>query len=360
MNLNDIANLRLFSQQIATTQCKSAEEIVQWMGAMQAQDYPMAKWALGIRLAHSTDKLIEAAIDKGEIIRTHLLRPTWHFVSSDNVYWMLELTAPQIKPSMNSRDKQLGLTETIFAKSNRVIERALQPDRHLTREKLIDELNQAKIATDNNRASHLLARAELDAIICSGSVKNNKQTYALLEKRVPRKKTQSREQSLAKLARIYFSSHCPATLQDFTWWSGLSLTDARNALEMVRSDFVSETVGSKTYWLPNSLSTLETKNHAVYLLPAYDEFIISYADRSASIDTKHQSASVSENGVFRPAIVIDGRVTGLWKRTIEKDTLIVETTSFRAHSKKEKQAIRQAAEQFGRFFGVKTTDCQFK
>ncbi len=160
MNLTDIAKIRLISQQIAETKFKTVKDIVDWMGAMQAQDYAVAKWAIGVRLPNSTDQVIETAINNGEIIRTHLLRPTWHFVSADAIYWMLELTAPQIKASLKSRHKELELSETIFAKSNTIIEKALRGGKHLTREELMAELGKGKIATDDNRASHLLLRAE--------------------------------------------------------------------------------------------------------------------------------------------------------------------------------------------------------
>ncbi|MDE3056958.1 MAG: AlkZ family DNA glycosylase [Bacteroidota bacterium] len=337
---------------------KSVKELVAWMGAMQAQDYPMAKWAVGARLPHSTDTMIEAALNRGEILRTHVMRPTWHFVSADDIYWMLELTAPQIRASMKFREKWLGLTSAIVAKSNRVIEKALNPDRHLTREELITELNRAKIRTDEYRSGHLLMRAELDGLICSGRTNGKKQTYALLEQRAPKKETPSREESLKKIAQKYFSSHAPATIEDFSWWSGLSVTDTKNALEMVKSKFISETINGNTFWLSNSFPIPQNKS-SLFLLPAYDEFLISYADRSASIAAKHQTVSVSSNGIFRPPIVIDGRVTGLWKRALEKEKLTIETTLFRAHSKKEQQSIQHAAEALGKFWGMKEVRCMF-
>jgi hypothetical protein len=360
MTLSDIANLRLISQQIAATKSETVKDLLGWMGAMQAQDYPMAKWAVGIRLPKSKDKTIEDALDKGEIIRTHVLRPTWHFVSAEDVYWMIELTSPHIKSSLKSSDRKLGLTETMYSKSNRIIEKALAPDRHVTREELIRNLTRAKIPTNNNRAWRFFLRAELDGIICSGATRptksfgrgrGKKQTYALLEKRVPRKKTFGREESLSQLARKYFTSHAPATVHDFAWWSGLSMTDARDALEMIQSDFVSEKINSGTYWLPNSFSFNKSHGSSVYLLPAYDEFIIGYRDRSAALNPVYQKKSVSENGLFRPVIVINGQVSGLWKKTVSKNSIVVETHFFRPHSKKEKQSINNAVAAFGDFIG---------
>lgn len=349
MNLAEISNLRLLSQQIAEAKFKSAKEIVGWMGAMQAQDYSMAKWAIGIRLADSTVHLIESAIDKGQIIRTHLLRPTWHFVSSDDIFWMLALTAPQIKAILKTRDKALELNEKIYGKSNAIIEQALNRGRHLTREALVAELELANIPTDNNRASHLLLRAEIDGITGSGKSENNKQTYALLSERVPKGKTLNKEEALAKLAERYFTSHGPATLRDFIWWSGLSATDSKHALEMVKSHFVSETVGKQTYWLTNSFTLPTPGINLVYLLPAYDEFVISYKDRTVSMPVKNHIRAISSNGIFRPTIVINGQVSGLWKRTIKKERVIVEIELFQSVDNVMTSLIEKSINHFVKF-----------
>ena len=359
MNLTDIAKMRLMSQQIAETKFKTAKDIVNWMGAMQAQDYIMAKWAVGVRLPNSTDQVIESAINNGEIIRTHLLRPTWHFVSADDIYWMLELTAPQIKASLKSRHKELGLSETIFAKSNTIIEKALRGGKHLIREELVNELRKAKIATNDNRASHLMLRAELDRIVCSGATKGGKQTYALLEERVPKIKSLAKEEALAKLARKYFASHGPATLQDFVWWSGLSVRDAKHALDMVKSDLSSEIIDSQTYWFTSFFSIPKTDKKAVYLLPSFDEFIISYKDRSALLPFENQNKTVSNNGIFRPLIVVNGQVMGIWKRTIKKDKAIVEAKLFKQPNKTTKGLIIKASIEYGHFLQMKAglSDC---
>ena len=353
MNFKDISRVRLFTQQIAEPKFNNAKDIVSWMGAMQAQDLNMAKLAVGIRLPNSTDKLIETAINNGEILRTHLLRPTWHFVSPDDIYWMLDLTAPQIKAVTKSRDKNLELNEIIYRKSNSIIEKALADGRHLTRDELVAKLEKANIITDNNRASHLMLRAELDGIICSGKIKNKKQTYALLSDRVPKTKILKRDEALAQLALKYFTSHCPATLQDFGWWSGLSITDSKHALEMVKSNFVSETIGRQTYWFTDAFSFPRLEKDSAYLVPAYDEFIISYRDRTASLPFENHKKAVSNNGIFRPIIVINGQVSGLWRRTTKKEEVIVETEFFRVHKKSEKELINNAVEKIEKFLSKK-------
>lgn len=349
MNFTDIAILRLINQQIVDSKYRTAKDLVASMGAMQAQDFNMVKWAIGTRIPGSTDKLIESAIDKGEILRTHLLRPTWHIVSADDIYWMLELTAPQIRTITKSRDKDLELDEFIYAKSAATIEKALSGGKHLLREELVAELEKAHIATDNNRASHLLMRAEIDGLVCSGSIKAKKQTYALLRERVLLKKILSRDEALALLAQNYFTSHCPATLQDFIWWSGLSVADSKKALEMVKSKFISETIGNQTYWLTNSFSIPKIENDLIHVLPAYDEFLISYKDRTVSLPFESNNKAVSNNGIFRPIIVYNGKVIGIWRRTINKDRIIIETTFFQMPDKTIKLGVKQAFIPYGDF-----------
>jgi hypothetical protein len=353
MTLDDISIYRLLSQQVAVSSFKTARDLVGWMGAMQAQDYNMAKWAVGVRVPGSTDKIIEAAIDKGEILRTHLLRPTWHLVSADDIYWMLELTAPHIKASTKSRWKQLELSEAVINKSNKVIEKALTGGKHLSREELISKLEKAKIATNDQRAAHIMLAAELDRVVCSGATKQKKQTYALLAERVTYRKKFSKDEALAELAKKYFTSHGPATLQDFTWWSGLSVTNAKNALEMIRSGFISEKVGTQTFWISDSFSFPKSFKESVYLLPAYDEFIISYRDRSASVLFKEKATMISNNGIFRPVIVINGKVNGIWKRIRKKDKTIIETQFFKSTGKVSKNLIEKSVGSFGDFLNQK-------
>lgn len=352
MNQTDIAAARLAGQQIAGTELKTIKDIVSWMGAMQAQDYSMMKWAIGIRLPGSTQKNIDAALDCGEIIRTHLLRPTWHVVSADDIRWMLALTAPRIRASMKSRHKQLEITDPVVTKSNAVIEKALAAEGHLTRDELLAGLEKAKIATGGQRGAHLLFLAELDGIICSGAAKGKQTTYALLEERAPKTNVLSRDEALAELARRYFTSHGPATLQDFVWWSGLSVADAKQALEMLRQDLVSGQAGMQTYWWGNLLSLPATDWKSLYLLPAFDEFIISYKDRSAVLPAENHRKAVSNNGIFWPTVVVKGRVAGTWKRAVKNDKVIVETRFFEGRrGKVTERSIQKASARFGHFLG---------
>ena len=219
MSLTEISDARLISQKITTPEYENAKDVVSWMGAMQAQDYSMAKWAIGVRMTGATDKSVQSALDKGEILRIHLLRPTWHLVAAEDIYWMLQLTAHKIKSSLKTRHKGLGLTESVQLKLQKIIVKELSGNVNLTRDELAIEFQKAGIRTDENRLSHILFRAEMDGIICSGPMKGKKLSYSLLGERVPQKRELSRDEALSELAKRYFHSRCPATIHDFIWWS---------------------------------------------------------------------------------------------------------------------------------------------
>ena len=223
--IKDFAQRRLISQHIGGTELKTPAALVSHMGAMQAQDFNMVKWAIGARLPGVSEEQIEKSFNSGEMIRTHLMRPTWHLIVPEDVSWLLELTAPRIKSAARSRHKQLEIDDKLVAKSNTLIEKALEGNKHMTRDELMDVLENAGIKARNQRSYHLMFCAELDGIVCSGEIRNKEQTYALLRERVPEIKKIDRDEALARLARKYFTSHCPASAQDFAWWSGLSLGD---------------------------------------------------------------------------------------------------------------------------------------
>jgi hypothetical protein len=349
----DISSIRLRNQQIALSDFKTAKELVGWMGAMQAQDYNQAKWAIGLRLPHFTEEQIESAFNQGEIIRTHLMRPTWHFVSSDDIYWMLELTAKQIRSVTKTRHRDLELTESVLKKSKEILVKSMEGNRALTREELSDQLMQAGINTFEQRLPHILMDAEIEGLICSGGMNGKKQTYALLSERVPVKRTLTKDEALAKLAKNYFTSHGPASLPDFIWWSGLPVSEARKALEMNKSNLTSEVIENETYWYAEPVSGASPLPDSVYLLPAFDEYLISYKNRNAAITADHHKKAISNNGIFWPVIVVNGQISGVWKRTLKKDKVLIELDHFRPHNKKEIQLITKAAEKFGYFSGMK-------
>jgi len=350
MKFDDISRVRLVNQQLSDPKYSSVKDLVGWMGALQAQDYDMAKLAIGLRLLNPCQTKIDASIEQAEIIRTHVLRPTWHFVSSDDIYWMLKLSAPQIKSAAKSRDRDLGITDSIFSKSNALLEKILSGGKQLTRPEIIEEFKKADIDTGNGRLYHLFMRAEIEGIIFSRDSKGNRQTYSLLREVVPETKTYTRDEALANLANRYFNSHGPATVQDFAWWSGLSVTESKKALEMNLSDLNSETIENQAYWFSPIVTTPKKARGKMVLLPAFDEFVISYKDRKASASEDYQRHAISSNGIFRPVIVVNGQVIGIWKRTMKKDKMLIHPIYFQSTDDGTKRMILSAVKSFEVFF----------
>ena len=350
----DIAQQRLHNQLITGQTFEKPDDVVKWLCAVQAQDYAAAKWAVGLRLQDATDESIEQAFADGTILRTHVMRPTWHFVSPADIRWLLVLTAPRVKATIAYYDRTHGLDDTVFTQTNALLAKALQGGKQLTRAELVPVLQQAGIATDNlQRIGHVIMHAELDGVICSGARRGKQFTYALLDERAPQARTLDHDEALAEFASRYFTSHGPATLQDFVWWSGLSTADARAGLEMVKTQLIQEAVDGQTYWFSMSTPSAQDIAQNAYLLPNFDEYIVGYTDRSAIFDTSHtQKLDARGNVLFNHTIVLDGRVIGTWKRTLKKDTVILSPTLFTPLNEAESRAFASSAHRYGEFLGL--------
>ncbi len=347
----DISAARLYSQQLAEPKFTDAVSLVKHFGAIQAQDYPMSKWAVGARLPGATDASVEKALDDGEIIRTHVLRPTWHLAAAEDIRWMLELTGDNVLRQMNGTNKLLGLDAKIFTKSNQIIAKAVEGNNHLTRDEIMEIVGHSGINTHSYRGLHILLHAELTGIICSGIRKGKNHSYALFDERIGKPKPFDKQHALAELAKRYLTSHGPATQKDFAWWSWLPVADSKKAIELNKDNFIASEFEGQTYYHKEK-SYPEIQNSTL-LLPAFDEFLIAYKDRSASIHTDHTKHAFTSNGIFRPIIVINGQVAGTWKRTVKKDKVIVEFAFLRKIPKSTEKQIGMQAERFADFLGLK-------
>jgi hypothetical protein len=344
--LNTIAFIRLASHQLSGSRLQTPEAVVAWLGAVQAQDYSMAKWAVGVRLPDSTETVVEDAFNQGKILRTHILRPTWHLVAPGTIRWMLSLTAERIKASARSRDRDLEITEALYSQSNRLICKALEGNKHLTREAIGKELEKVKITVNSARLVHFLMRAEVEGLVCSGALQGKTHTYALMDERVAPDPVLHKEEALAKLAQIYFQSHSPATVPDFSWWSGLSLTDARQGLEAIKSGLTAEAINGQTYWINPEFRQATGNENTCRLLPAFDEYVVSYKDRTAILCSENHSRAISSNGIFRPVIVVNGQVIGLWKKSPNKKNPVL-LDFFEQPDDTTRRLVEKTIERFG-------------
>ena len=356
--VSDLASRRrLVSQHLVGSSIAAPAEVVSQLGAVQAQDYAGAKWAVAMRMRGKvTDQIVEDAVSDGSIIRTHVLRPTWHFVAPADVRWMLELTAPRIKAVMAYYGRQVGLDAAVYKRSNAAITRALRGGNQLTRAELAEVLRKARIdVTGQYRLGRVVMNAELDALICSGARRGKQFTYALLDERAPSAKRMDRDQALAELAKRYFATRSPATPGDFAWWSGLTIGDATKAIELAGRSLVRESVDGRAYW--STASTRRPRRIAApiaHLLPNYDEYFIGYKDRSGIGRRLKSSALVTGgNALIGNVIVIDGELVGAWKRRLAPGRVIVELRPMTRLTDRERQAIEAAARYYADFLKLR-------
>ncbi len=353
MNTLDILKIRLHNQLLSGTALQEPHEIVSYMGAMQSQAFEMAKWGIGARLKGTTNKEVEDAVNAGKIIRTHILRPTWHFVSAEDIHWMFELSAPRIMPIIMGYWKMRGVGEELFVPAVRIVEKLLENGNHLTRQEIGTALIAEGVFTDQEAAHHIMGRAEIEGIVCSGRLKRNKQTYALMRERVPKKESLCREEALERLARRFFTSHGPATLQDFYWWSGMTLTDTKKALAQIKHDFISENINGRTFWMKNDIEIPADTADSALLLPPFDEFVVSYKDRSEIIEEHHYSKVMTKNGLFSPTVMLGGKIIGSWKKVSAKGKVGAALSFFQKPAKKTEKLFMKPVKEFSDFYRCK-------
>jgi len=343
----DINSMRLANQALIGNKFDKPEDAVSWFGAVQAQDYPASRYSLGIRVKHSTDPLIEKAFTEGKFLRTHVMRPTWHFVLPEDIIWLQELTSGRVKAQMASYNRKLELTDKVFAQCTKIIIKALEEGNYLTRQQLKKELEKAGINTDVQRLAHIVSWPELEGLICSGPKVGSQLTYALVSKRAPSAKRLSREESIARLTFKYFSSHGPAQVQDLSWWSGLSKNEILNGLDHNKGKLAQETIDGKTYWY--SPDTEVPKSEKAHLLSIYDEFTIAYKDRTALGGGRYIEKMLALGNALTAVIVINGMITGNWKRALKKDKVEVTLSIYRELNKKENMLLQKAVDEYGAF-----------
>jgi hypothetical protein len=341
-----IAAQRLDNQRIAQPGPRDPAEIVAWFGAVQAQDHPAAAWALALRVRDGwTGVEIGRALDEGRILRTHVMRPTWHFVTPSDIYWMLELTAPRVHQALAYANRHYELDRPTRIRAMAAFERALTGGQYLTRSELGVRLARAGIAAQGVRLALLTLYAELEGVMCSGPRRGKQSTYALLAERVPRARRLSRDESIAELTRRYFRSHGPATARDFIWCCGLTTADAKRGLEV--NGARSKVVEGLTYWTVDQIAVRGTRRRLVHLLPIYDEYLVAYRDHEAV------PRKAGSRGTLQPAVIIAGQVAGTWKLIRKTDGFAVDVSAHRRLTDAERGELGKAVNRYGCFLDTK-------
>jgi len=330
----------------------SPEEVVRRLGALQAQEYAYAKWSVAQRAAGVDEAAMDKALAAGTILRTHVLRPTWHFVSAEDIRWLLKISAPRVNALNAYYYRRYGLDDKLFAATNEVIVNALERGYHLTRKELATALEAAGFAASSLRLAYIIMRAELDGIVCSGTLRGKQQTYALLDERAPEARTMDTDEALAELTRRYFTARGPATLKDYLRWSSLSAAEGKRGLNAIDSELEREVIDGRTYWFATPPPSTKKVTNVVDLVQGYDECIMSYSEsRDILVAGVADLADAPVVQPFLHAILLDGRLIGHWKRVFERSSVAVETSFYRPRDRGDMAALDTAVENYGRFVG---------
>ena len=328
--LAHIAHHRIVSQRIGVEKCADPAAVVCWMGAMQAQDYGQAVWAVGLRTWAPSRLEVEQAITHKSIVLTWLMRGTIHLTPAEDTRWMVQLFGARLLTSASTRRKQLEIDEGILNRTRSLFYEVMRDGQPVARSVLMQVLTQAGIRPQGQRGYHLLWSLALEGLICFGPRQDNEQTFVLVEQWIPNLQSLSKEEALAELATRYFNSHGPATLHDFAGWSGLPLAEVKQGHEAIKGKLLTEKVASSTLWFsaPTGRATPPVPPR-ICLLPGFDEYFLGYKNRSAVLATEHLiEICPGGNGVFKPMVVVDGQIVGTWKSTISKNKSTVAVRFF--------------------------------
>jgi hypothetical protein len=336
--------LRLAALGIDSPSARQPTDAVRHQFAMQSQDYASALWSIGLRTPKATVDDVEAAQASGAIVRSWPMRGTLHFVAAEDLGWMLSLTGERMIRSAAGRRRQLGLGEADFEKSRAIVRDRLSGGRVADRKELLAAFDDAGLSTEGQRGVHLLGQLSQEGVI----VLHSQTGFALLDEWVSQPTTLEPDDALREFARRYFRSHGPATVKDFSWWSSLTLTQARRGIELARDELDELEVDGVSHYLRPGL---EPASAAVHLLPGFDEYLLGYSDRSAQLAGAATELIVpGGNGVFLPTIVVNGEVVGSWRRAAKRDRVVMTLISFGGDfSARTRAAIGRAARRYGEF-----------
>ncbi len=353
MKRADISRLRLHNQHLARPSFTTPAEVVRWFGAIQAQDLAASLCAIGLRMRNATEARVEQALADRSIVRSWPMRRTIHCMAAEDVRWMIRMLTPRGIARMTPYHRKMGITNRDLDRAAKVFETALAGDKQLTRTELYQRLNAAGVRTDTadgqTRGLHLLCHWAQAGLICIAARKGKQPTFALLEEWTPRGRDLSGDEALAELARIYFRSHGPATAKDFAWWAGFTLQEAKKAMLLIGRLLQSVTIDGAEYWLASDTSPAPAGPSPVLLAPAFDEYTVAYADRSAAAD---MSVLPTIGHGLAANILINGRIAGTWKRTLHGDgTLAITPTLLRILNRQEQSGLMRAAERYARYLG---------
>lgn len=310
----NIPTTRLLSQQLASPQFNDPAEVVEWMGAVQGQEYRLMRWAVAMRTKKPSMIAFRQAYDSGRIIRQHLMRGTWQLISGSDYRWMMDLFAPKATKVIKGwmRASGIDIPEEEENLIREILLDTASGNGSATKEDFAEAIARQGITMDDHRLSYHIRFAELKGVLCSGDLLPMKATYSVAEEKIPRTEAIDRDEALARITRKYFRSRQPATIEDFIWWTGLSLTDCRRGISLLGDWLYIERKDGREFYVTDDCRTRGAHKGQYLLVPPYDEYLIGYKSRDIVLPTEHRHKAHNNSGNFSPIIVRDGLVCGNW------------------------------------------------
>lgn len=311
---------RLLSQQLICPQFTTPEEAVNWMGAVQAQDYKGMRWAVAMRTRRPSAKAFKRAYDSGAIVRFHLMRGTWQLVSAEDYRPWIELCSRKAIAVTRGWMATNGISipdEELFRVRD-VLCRIVADLGSATKEEIVRGLAERDIRMDDHRLSYHIRMAELSGVLCSGDLLPRKATYALADDKMPAREPFERDEVLMRFTRKYFRHSQPATLEDFAWWSGLGLNECRRGIALLGDWLHTERWRGREFFLTDDARTRGFRKDRCILLPPFDEYLISYKSREIVLPPEHRHRAHDQSGTFWPVYLLDGKVAGNWSAAAER------------------------------------------
>lgn len=355
---DDIVNMRLVAQQLVASDAGEPADVVRNLLAMQAQDFAASQWAIGVRLPGATIDDVVEAMNRGSIVRSWPMRGTLHFVAAEDLQWMLSLTAERTLRGATTRRRGLGLTESVLEKSAAIATELLRGGKSVTRAEFVRTMGDGGVDASGERGYHIIWFLAHTGLVCWGPMERTQQKLVLSSEWLPHVGERSRDEALTEFLRRYCAGHGPATLKDFAWWNKLTVADAKRALEGARDGLIELLLGDTSYWITAETHAyvqphLTKAKKSVLALPAFDEHLLGYQDRSLMLEPEHaRRVNAGGNGMFYPTIVTAGHVAGTWKKSATKGRLEIHRSPFRSLDAAQEKGFDRAVGLYAKFLGA--------
>lgn len=350
MKRERVLRQRLVTQRLTSAPLATAAAVVRLLTCTQSQERDHAFFSLGLRTSGATYDSVRAEYDGLAFVRTHILRPTWHFVAPEDLRWILSLTSPRVLATMAARHRQLGLDDGRFRRvALDALAALLQGGNYLTRNEIGGELGRRDdLPRPGEQLGHLLLVAELEGLVCSGPMRGVHHSYALTDEVVAPTPALDQPEAVARLAHRFFAGHGPASIKDFTRWSSLTVALTKVAIAELGDALAMVEVDGAPHWFdPQAVARRRPSAPSGFLFPAYDEAVLTYPALNFEAPEDHPYAEHPDP--FWAMVVVGERNVGLWKRTVRGGRVTVEVWLASSLGRAGRQEVERAAQRMARF-----------